>query len=481
MSSSTVKREYWFGLQWDHPGQDMRWAQTRKLKRSHWACSLEGRATGQWIGWVQNKWLYTKRTHSLLRLAQEGPTWAKCRRVQAYSAAACMAVHHPNEAVFLLWAVAPGQLWFLVLEQGLVVEGSDCVLAQVGQVQALRQAMLERYPTIRELRQPDDVWICLEQGRRAQARMQRQGGGKLWRPNKISLRLLVAPLLVALALGGVLSAGSGRIKTERGLAAARAVEQSHELLLSSAQTVLGLIEELPAQGVDWRLQQVECRRQAAFWDCQARYRFDNVQRFSLAMHRQTRAPNRLELTEAGQAELHMQRTYQADDPWFPLLGSQEEQPVGSSLSLMAELKALQPAFIRLSLAQAHAQPQPPYSGQARTDNQVDIPLQAKTGAQTQNPIQVLAPLSTGDQAKSEVWRRTWSSESPLRSAYLLAAQLPQLQWDRLSLSVSPQSYPSLLGSVFIVELEGYVDEWAGSGKEERAQVFEHSVWRDADA
>ncbi|MGO3711405.1 hypothetical protein [Alcaligenes aquatilis] len=481
MSASTAKREYWFGLQWARHGQDTRWTQTRKSKQSHWACFLEGQAAGQSIGWVQNRWVYSKRAQSVLRLVQEGPTRVKRRHIRAYSAAACLAAHHPDEAVFLLWAVAPGLLWFLALEQGLVVEGSDCVLTQIGQVQALRQAMQERYPAIRELRQPDDVWVCLEQGRRAQAGMQRQGGRELWRPSKVTLRLLVAPLLVVLALGGGLSAGPGVEEAERESAGEGAFGQSNELPLSSAQIVLGLIEELPAQGADWRLQQVDCRRHVASWDCHARYGFDDVQSFSLAMHRQTRAPNMLELTGAGQAELHMQRTYLAEVQQRPTPQGQGTLPVESPPNLIAELKALEPAFMRLSLAPAQAHHQSQYSGQVQTGNQADTPLETRPGGQTQTLIQAMEPLSAGDQSEPDVWRRTWSSQSPLRSAYLLAAHLPQLQWDRLSLSVSPQSYPSLLGSVFIVELEGYVDELAGLGEQERTQVFEYSIWRDADA
>ncbi|UQN34766.1 hypothetical protein MTR80_10650 [Alcaligenes aquatilis] len=480
MSASTAKREYWFGLQWARHGQDARWTHTRNSTQSHWACFLEGQAAGQAIGWVQNRWLYSKRTHSILRLVQEGPTRVKRRHMRAYSAAACLAVHHPDEAVFLLWAVAPGLLWFLALEQGLVVEGSDCVLTQVGQVQALRQAMQERYPAIRELRQPDDVWVCLEQGRRVQACMQRQGGRELWRPSKVPLRLLVAPLLVVLALAGVFSADSRGVGAERQPAGKGVLEQGNTLPLSSAQTVLDLIEELPAQGVGWRLQEVDCRRRVASWDCHARYGFEDVQSFSLAMQRQTRAPNMLALTGAGQAELHVQRTYRPKEQQRPSPQGQGTLPVESSANLIAELKALQPAFMRFSLARAQAHHQSQYSGQVQTGNQVNTQLQAKAGEQTQTQIQAMESRPTRDQSEPDAWRRTWSSQSPLRSAYLLAAHLPQLQWDRLSLSVSPQSYPSLLGSVFIVELEGYVDEWAGSGKEERAQVFEHSVWRSAD-
>lgn len=471
MSAATFKREYWFGLQWASPRQDTRWEQTRTLKQSHWICAMgeSGQTTGSAIGWVQNRWLYSKRSQSILRLAQEGPTRAKLTRVQAYSAAACLAVHHPDEAVFLLWAVAPGQLWFLALAQGLVVEGSDCLLAQVGQVQALRQAMQERYPAMRELRQPDDVWVCLEQGRRPWACMQRQGGRGAWRSKKFPLRLLAVPLLGGLGLGGVLSADSGGPSAERESASERSFEQSNQQPLSSAQSVLGLIEELPAQGADWRLQQVDCRRHVAYWECLARYGFEDVQRFSLAMHGQIRAPNVLELTGAGQAELHVQRTYSADEHWLPLQENKGVQFFQASASLITALKALRPVFMRLSLAQAQGQ--------------IEALAQSNSNGQDhdQTRIQAAESLRASEQSESEVWRRTWSSQSPLRSAYLLAAQLPQLQWDRLSLSVSPQSYPSLLGSIFIVELEGYVDEWAGSGKEERAQVFEHSVWRDADA
>src|SRR5690606_31205284 len=150
MSSASFQREYWFGLQWVNAGEGVRQTQAHRMKQSYWTC-LMGMGGGlkepageqterQVTGWVPSCWLNSRRTQTVLRLAQNGPSRARLTQVQAYSAAACMAAHHPQEAIFLLWTVAPGRLWFLVLEHGLVMEGSDCLLAQVGQVQTLRQA-----------------------------------------------------------------------------------------------------------------------------------------------------------------------------------------------------------------------------------------------------------------------------------------------------------------------------------------------------
>ncbi|QTC01064.1 hypothetical protein JYG33_06310 [Alcaligenes sp. SORT26] len=362
-----------------------------------------------------------------------------------------MAAHHPQEAIFLLWTVAPGRLWFLVLEHGRVMEGSDCLLAQVGQVQTLRQAIQARYPSIRELRQPDDLWVCLEQSRGPQSRMQHQPVRRVrWR-EKSPLRLVVLPLLVMATLAGVLSADlRGRLVTNVS-DWEPSPAQEEESGLTSIQAVLGLIEELPAQGVDWQLQQVDCRRQTALWDCQAHYGFENVHSFSVAMHSQTREPNELEFTGLGQAELRIRRRYQALNPHSLASPDQERLLVAASSRLHTELAALQPAFMRLSLA----------------------------------PAQWVESADESAQTGAGVWRRSWLSQSPLRSVYLLAAQLPDLQWERLSLSLNPQSYPSLLGSAFIVELEGYVYEsadrdLADQDLADHMQTFEHSVWSDVD-
>src|SRR5690606_6740122 len=200
--------------------------------------------------------------------------------------------------------------WFWLRDQGCGWEGSDGLLARVGQVRPLRQAMLARYPSIRELGQPDVLWVCLEQGRRPQGRMQRQAVRRIGWYEKIPLRLVVLSVLVMATLGGVLSVDlPGRLAAnasdwEQGAA-------QEESGLTSVQAVLGLIEELPAQGTDWQLQQVDCRRQAALWECQAHYGFEDVQRFSAAMQSQTREPNVLELTGLGQGELYIRRGYQA--------------------------------------------------------------------------------------------------------------------------------------------------------------------------
>lgn len=502
MSSALAQREYWFGLQWVNAGGAMPLIQTRR-KQSYWAClmgvggdlkeqagkpterqmetRMEGRAeeqqqvrgevdgevvgqiaertagqtvglrAGQAMGWVPSSWLNTRRTQSVLRLAQNGPSKVGLKRVQAYSAAACMAAHHPQEAIFLLWTVAPGRLWFLVLEHGRVMEGSDCLLAQVGQVQTLRQAMQARYPSIRELRQPDDLWVCLEQGRGPQSRMQHQPVRRVGWREKIPLRLVLLSLLVMTTLGGVLSADlRGRLATKVSdweLSPA----QEEESGLTSIQAVLGLIEELPAQGADWQLQQVDCRRQTNFWECQAHYGFEDVQSFSAAIHSLTREPNVLELTGLGQADLRIRRGYQALNPHSLAGPDQGRLLAAASSRLHTELAALQPAFMRLSLA----------------------------------PAQRVESADENEQTGSGLWRRSWLSQSPLRSVYLLAAQLPDLQWERLSLSLNSQSYPSLLGSAFIVELEGYVYEsadrdLADQDLPDHMQTFEHSVWSDVD-
>ena len=487
MSSVLSQREYWFGLQWVDAGGGRRRTQNRRMKRSYWTCLMgvgeglrertpkqterqieelqqvqektDGEAAGQKarqkagqaMAWVPSCWLNSRRNQSVLRLAQNGPSKARLTRVQAYSAAACLAAHHPQDAVFLLWTVAPGRLWFLVLEHGLVMEGSDCLLAQVGQVQALRQAMQARYPSIRELRQPDDLWVCLEQGRRPQGRMQRQPVRHARWCEKIPLRLALLSLLVMAALGGMSSLDL------RGHLVANVPdwEQSlaqEELGLTSIQAVLSLIEELPAQGADWQLQQVDCRRQAVLWECQAHYGFEDVQRFSAAMQSQIREPNVLEFTGLGQGDLRIRRGYQALMPQSLETKGQARMPTAASSSLHAKLAALQPAFMRLSLA----------------------------------PAQWVESSDTNEQMGAGVWRRSWLSQSPLRSVYLLAAQFPELHWERMSLSLNSRSYPSLLGSAFIVELEGYVYESAQRDLADQDLAdymqtpFEHSVWSDAD-
>lgn len=469
MSSRPVQREYWFGLQWVNAGQGSRRAQMQQATQSHWTCSIG--ADAQAVGWVQNGWLRAKKVHSVLRLAQDGPTRRRLVGVQAYSAAACLAAHHPLETIFLLWTVAPKRLWFLVLDQGVVVEGSDCLLAQVGQVQALRQAMQERYPTIRELRQPDDLWVCLEQGRRPHGGLRQQTLGRVWRFKRLSVHLLVSTLLVMVALWGILSADlTGQLTT-------RVLNQGPmpspvKSAPRSALSVLGLLEELPYQGSNWQLQQVDCQRRSADWECQAQYGFEDVQSFSHAMQSQILTSSVLEFSRQGQATLQVRRAYQ-DLPATSVAGSKrgdrrhaqtgllvtdavlnegeananaEQAGILQPADLFAELKALRPAFMSFSLAQAR-------------------------------------PLEFGDVDEStEVgrWQRSWRSQSPLRSAYLLAARLPDLQWDRLSLALNSQAYPSLLGSTFIVELEGYVYEQEDLDEAARTQVFEHSVWSDAD-
>lgn len=215
MNSVTLPREYWFGLQWADSEQATRWVQARQAAQSQWTCF--GGADRQAVGWVQSRELRSKRASSVLRLAQAGPVHSGWRRAQAYSAAACLAAHHPKETVFLLWTVAPGRLWFLVLEQGVVVEGSDCVLSHVGQVQALRQAMQERYPTIRELRQPDDLWVCLEQGRRPYACILRQPVRRTGRVQKLFVWLLLLCVLSLIGLGGFFWVGSNELGMGEGL------------------------------------------------------------------------------------------------------------------------------------------------------------------------------------------------------------------------------------------------------------------------
>ncbi|MGO3842067.1 MAG: hypothetical protein ACTJHY_05485 [Alcaligenes pakistanensis] len=470
MSSRPVQREYWFGLQWANAGQGLRRAQMQQAAQSYWTCSIG--ADAQAVGWVQNGWLKARQVHSVLRLAQEGPTRRRLAGIQAYSAAACLAAHHPQETIFLLWTVAPKCLWFLVLDQGLVVEGSDCLLAQVGQVQALRQAMQERYPSIRELRQPDDLWVCLEQGRRPHGGLRQQTRRRVWRFKKLSVHLLVSTLLVVAALWGILSADlMGQLTTR--VSDQGPISTPVELASRSALSVLGLLEELPYQGVNWQLQQVDCQRRSADWECQAQYGFEDVQSFSLAMQSQIRASSVLEFSGQGQATLQVRRVYQ-DLPATSVAGlklgdrryaqtgllaidavlnegevnaNAEQADFLQPAALFAELEALRPAFMRFSLAQAR----PVESG--------DVDESAGVGR----------------------WYRSWRSQSPLRSAYLLAAQLPDLQWDRLRLALNSQAYPSLLGSTFIVELEGDVYEQEDLDEAARAKVFEHSVWSDADA
>jgi hypothetical protein len=127
-------------------------------------------------------------------------------------------------------------------------------------------------------------------------------------------------------------------------------------------------------------------------------------------------------------------------------------PTAASPGLQAKLAALQPAFMRLSLS----------------------------------PAQWVESSAENEQTRAGVWRRSWLSQSPLRSVYLLAAQLPELHWERMSLSLNSWSYPSLLGSDFIVELEGYVYESAQRDLADQDLAdymqtpFEHSVWSDAD-
>ena len=468
MSSRPVQREYWFGLQWVNAGPGSRRAM-QQTAQSHWTCSIG--ADAQAVGWVQKGRLKARQLHSVLRLAQEGPTRRRLAGVQAYSAAACLAAHHPLETVFLLWTVAPKRLWFLVLDQGLVVEGSDCLLTQVGQVQALRQAMQERYPTIRELRQPDDLWVCLEQGRRPHGGLRQQTRRRAWRFKKLSVYLLVLTLLVMAALWGILSADWMGQLTSR-VSDQGPVSNPAESVPRSALSVLGLLEELPYQGINWQLQQVDCQRRPVDWECQAQYGFEDVQSFSLAMQSQIRASSVLEFSGQGQATLNVRRAYQ-DWSATSVAGlkledrrhAQTELPATDAVlnegeanataeqadilqpaALFAELEALRPAFMRFSLDHAR-------------------------------------PLEFGDVDESAGvgrWRRSWRSQSPLRSAYPLAAQLPDLQWDRLSLALNSRAYPSLLGSTFIVELEGYVYEQEDLDEAAGAQVFEHSVWSDAD-
>ncbi len=470
MNAHPVQREYWFGLQWVNTGQGSQRAQMQQAAQAHWTCSIGADAQG--VGWVQHGWLKARQVHSVLRLAQDGPTRRKLAGVQAYSAAACLAAHHPQETIFLIWTVAPKRLWFLVLDQGLVVEGSDCLLAQVGQVQALRQAMQERYPAIRELRQPDDLWVCLEQGRRPHGGLCLQTFKRTWRFKKLSVHLLVSTLLVMAALWGILAADL------TGLLRASALGQgpisNHvESVPRSALSVLGLLEALPYQGSNWQLQQVDCQRRPADWECQAQYGFEDVQSFSLAMQSQTWASSVLEFSGQGQATLQVQRAYQelsttsgsgpkrrdrrhgltgllATDAVLSLGEAKANVEQAGILqqpaALFTELGALRPAFIYLSLAQAR-------------------------------------PVELGDideSVSADRWRRSWRSQSPLRSAYLLATRVPDLHWNRLRLDLNSQAYPSLLGSTFIVELEGYVYERDDLDEAARTQVFEHSVWSDAD-
>lgn len=491
MSSVLPVREYWFGLQWVDAGDGMRRTQNRRMKRSYWTCLMgvkgglreqarkqterqieelqqvqektdedvagqragqtAGRTAGQAMAWVPSCWLNSRRTQSVLRLAQNGPSRARLTRVQAYSAAACMAAHHPQDAVFLLWTVAPGRLWFLVLEHGQVMEGSDCLLAQIGQVQTLRRAMQARYPSIRELRQPADLWVCLEQGRRPQGRMLRQPVRRVGGCEKIPLRLAVLSLLVLATLGSVFSLDL-RARLAAMVSDWEQSPSQEEHGLTSIQSVLGLIEELPAQGADWQLQQVDCRRQAGLWECRAHYGFEDVQSFSAAMNSQIREPNVLEFTGLGQGALSIRRGYQT---WIPQLLETKDHtrmPTAASPGLHAKLAALQPAFMRLSLS----------------------------------PAQWVESSAENEQTRAGVWRRSWLSQSPLRSVYLLAAQLPELHWERMSLSLNSRSYPSLLGSAFIVELEGYVYESAQRDLADQDLAdymqtpFEHSVWSDAD-
>ena len=436
MRADYPAREYWFGLQWSNTGPGARWEQARQAVRAHWMCSMGSKR--QAIAWVPDKWLNSRRAHSVLRLAQAGPRRGSLKGVQAYSAAACVAAHHPDQTVLLLWTVAPGRLWFLVLDRGVVVEGSDCLLAQLEQVQSLRQTMSQRYPGLRELRQPDDLWVCLEQGRRAWSRLQRQPGKQRWGLKKIPIRLLLSSLMVAALSWGALSTDWDAWV---GNAAARDAQQSSSISSASASTqaVLSLIESLPYQGIDWQLQQVECQRQALVWECQAQYGFEQVQSFSLAMQNQIRAPsNRLELMAQGQASLTLKQPYAEQIDGLPVLAQPPD--------LFSELATLQPVFMRLSLDAAR-------------------------------PLGDDDAVGEAGQAK---WRRAWRSQSPLRSAYLLADQLPELQWHTLRLRLESQSYPSLLGSAFIVELEGYVYETTEQQAAERAQIFEHSVWDAAD-
>lgn len=202
MISATLPREYWFGLQWTETEQRPFGGPPG---RSRWICRMGAERPA--LGWVWGKQLRHRRRGSVLRLARTGPTRSGLRGIQAHSAAACLAVHHPQETVLLLWAVAPGLLWFLVLEQGKVVEGSDCVLSQLGQVHALRQAMRTRYPRLRELRQPDDVWICLEQGSRTHTRMLRQSITRIGDTKKTFIRLFTLSLFLMMGVASVLSVG----------------------------------------------------------------------------------------------------------------------------------------------------------------------------------------------------------------------------------------------------------------------------------
>ena len=436
MRADYPAREYWFGLQWSNTAPGARWTQARQAGQAHWVCSMEPGV--QAIAWTPEKWLKSRRTRSVLRLAQKGPQRGSLKRVQAYSAAACLAAHHPKQNVMLLWAVAPGLLWFLVLEQGVVVESSDCLLAQLEQVHSLRQTMKQRYPDLRELRQPDDLWLCLEQGRRAWACLQRQPEKRRWGFKKIPIRLLFSSLLVATLSWAALSADWGAWV---GDAAAGDVQEPSSVSSASASTqaVLRLIESLPYQGTDWQLQQVDCQRQALMWECQAQYGFEQVQSFSVAMQNQIRgSANRLELMAQGQASLTLKQPYVEQIDGLPVLAQPPD--------LFSELATLQPVFMQLSLDAAR-------------------------------PLGDDDAVGEAGQAK---WRRAWRSQSPLRSAYLLADQLRELQWHTLRLRLESQSYPSLLGSAFIVELEGYVYETTEQQAAERAQIFEHSVWDAAD-
>lgn len=423
MAGGHSRAQYYFGLHWFALVDGPSGAGLRRLLQSHRHAGycLAGAgllAVGLWDALSPKEGVFMLNPHESAKAGQEAV---------AYSAAACLASQHPEGCILALWGLADGRYWLVAAHDGAVIGGTDCVFDALDHARVMQNDILQRYPSLLVLPQPDDLASHLEQGRQDTCRLLPAVG----RRGRTALMLPVLLVLLAgcwIALVRVDQAHPPLPEADP-QQVWRDVQRQHALSgVEGLRALLSLLEGIPYRAANWQLNQIECQLEAHEWSCSAQYERADA-----------RATNQgFQVALGLKADVHFPALDQAllmRTTTFPQQGLDVSVLLGrqhNERDLFSRLQAVRPAFGHLALGQS-------------------LPPEGL------RPLLERLPETEG-KAWSGLRRRTWRSQSPLRSAYLLLPMAQALKLEKASLNIDPQAIASLAGSVLTLNLEGYLYE-----------------------
>lgn len=418
------KAELVFGLDWfvimgtDAPAQARRLA--RRYRASHLAV---GQINANCVG-----------LGSLNR--RQDPVLPRC------AAALVVASRHPGATVSLICQLENDLWWMVAVHDGAVVTRSDQLFATEEQAQLAREELSAFYPGITHLDACTETqfvaWVDGSGVAASRLLALRAGARK---------RQIAGWFVALLAISGGLGLAIYFTKagqTSETVSAAESAEKAkqawktalHQALrahwLHGRDGTAGVLINLyrqPVRLAGWHLQTAQCVAKRTVWHCQSHYQREQPQASNQGFLDAAPAHWRITFTplEQARAEWSIQSRGKALDG-VPLNVSSANEA-----ELFSRLQEIRPALPQVNIS---------------------APV----------PLAITAPLDGEGQPLSRpvdlprYGLRSVEFRVPLRSVSLLIPHVQHIGWERIALTVAPQSKPSLTHSVFMAQLKGVLYE-----------------------